>query len=74
MKDRQEIWTPISDKLFINGVELTNRKSNNGHVRKYIQQKKIIQPKCKLYWEGKFGYINWVKHACNCLNIVCLTN
>lgn len=73
MKDHLVGSNLETDNLFNNGINLTDSKCNNKIIRAVIQKSKIIQPKCKSYWNAFFTNVNWEK-SWNVPYKYCITN
>lgn len=45
--------------LMLDGIELTNIKCNNKHIRQTFQRKNKTVPRGKFFWRSKIENINW---------------
>uniref|UniRef100_A0A671UBE6 Reverse transcriptase domain-containing protein n=1 Tax=Sparus aurata TaxID=8175 RepID=A0A671UBE6_SPAAU len=45
--------------LMLNGIELTDRRCNNKHIRQCFQRMNRVVPRGKFYWRSQIEDINW---------------
>ena len=45
--------------LMLNGIELTDRKCNNKHIRQCYQRMNRVVPRGKFYWRSQIEDMNW---------------
>lgn len=74
MKGHQVVPNPvISKELFIDGINLLDKKCTNKIIRKTLQRTKLTKPKCKSKWNSQFYFIDWKKTWTSPFNY-CISN
>ena len=66
-------FTPLSSEIILNGINIIDKKCDNKHIRKSLQQRDRIAPRGKFFWNPLVKDIIW-KKAWLLPHKYCITN
>lgn len=58
--------------LMLDGVERSDKKCNNKHIRRHLQKNNSIAPRGMFYWNSLISEINWKKNMVDSSQILYL--